>query len=339
MKAARYSGPGSLQIEQLDRPEIADGDVLLRMRACGVCGTDVKTYVRGHPLIQPGSVLGHEIAGEVVESNHPDFKVGQRVAVAPYAPCGECRNCRRGNHSLCTNRSDAYAQPGGFVEYIRIPRHLVDVGMIELPDDISFELATLAEPLACCIHGLNALQLQPDSSLLIIGDGPMGLMQAAIAPAYGVSKIILVGMTPHRLDYARGVADVVIDAANQDVMAEFRRHLPDGADGVMVSVASTGALDQGMQLAANGGSLNVFAGMPKDASFAFDLKRIHYDEVDVVGTFGFGPADFSRALELLTAQQERLDGLITHRVALEDTESALKAASEQVGVKSVIVSG
>ncbi len=330
-------GPGQLEIQELERPVTSEGDVLLRMRACGVCGTDVKTYLRGHPLIKPGSVLGHEIAGEVVESVHPDFTVGQRVAVAPYAPCGECRSCRRGRPSLCTNRGEAYVQPGGFSEYIRIPKRLVDVGMQELPADMSYELATLAEPLACCLHGLDALRLPANGTLLIIGDGPMGLMQAAIARAYNVSKVILVGMTPHRLEFAREVADVVIDGSQQDAVSEVLAHEPDGVDGVMASVASLDALEQGMRLVSSGGTLNVFAGMPKDASYAFDLKRIHYDEVSVVGTFGFGPDDFTKALSLLGEHGGRLEGLITHRADLIETEAALRAAGEQAGIKTVIL--
>src|SRR5690606_6694637 len=133
--------------------------VLVKVRACGVCGTDVKTYVRGHPRIQPGSVLGHEIAGEVVESRNSRFVVGQRVALGPYAPCGRCAECRRDRPSLCRNLGTAFAEPGGFAEYVKVPERLADLVMYTVPDSMTFELAALAEPIACCVHGLEALDL------------------------------------------------------------------------------------------------------------------------------------------------------------------------------------
>ncbi len=339
MKAARYLGPGRLEIEELEVPEVRDGDVLVRMRACGVCGTDIKTYVRGHPMFQPGAVLGHEVAGEVVESRHPDFAVGQRVVLGPYAPCGECGPCRRGHPSLCRNLGSAFAEPGGFAEFVRVPRKLADHVMHVLPDSLSFELASLTEPLACCVHGLEALQLGRGEPLLIIGDGPMGLMQAAIARSLGAGDVMVAGMTPHRLEYAARVADVVVDVAGDDEKLErqVRARWPEGPTAVMVSVASVAAAEQAIALVAKGGTVNVFAGMPKGETLALDLKRVHYDEVRVLGTFGYGPADFRRALDLLSASGGALAGLITHRVPLQDVEAALQAASRQVGVKTVVV--
>lgn len=337
MRAARYLGPGSLQIEDLETPRIGEDQVLLRMRACGVCGTDVKTYLRGHPLIQPGSVLGHEVAGEVVESAHPRFQAGDRVAVAPYVPCGECRTCVRGNPSLCTNRGGAFLQPGGFAEYLLVPKRLADVGMYKVPDGMPYELASLAEPLACCVHGLKALDTQPGGSLLIIGDGPMGLMQAALARSFGFDHVSLAGVTTHRLDFARTLADEAIDVSNEDAAAAVRRRNPEGVDAVLVSVASLEALEQAMKAVANGGTINLFAGMPKDAEFAFDLKRIHYDEVRVVGTFGFGLDDFAQAIDLIGEAGPQLQALVTERVGLEGVEAALQAAGRQVGIKTVVV--
>lgn len=339
MKAARYLGPGELVIEEVDVPSLGDGDVLVRMRACGVCGTDVKTYLRGHPMIQPGSVLGHEVAGEVVDSRHPRFGVGQRVALGPYAPCGECSACRRGHPSLCRNLGAAFAEPGGFAEFLRVPRGLADQVMHVLPDSMSYELAALTEPLACCVHGLEALDLPEGGSLLIIGDGPMGLMQAAIARTFGAGQVIVAGATSHRLRYAARLADSVVDVTRGSLEDFVRAQLPDGPDAVMVSVASLPALDQAMNLVAKGGTINVFAGMPKGETFPLDLKRVHYDEVRVVGTFGYGPADFARALALLAGPDLGLAELITHRVGLDDVEETLKAAGKQVGVKSVVVSG
>lgn len=339
MKAARYLGPGRLTVDEIEVPSVRDGDVLVRVRACGVCGTDVKTYLRGHAMFQPGSVLGHEVAGEVVASLHPDFVVGQRVALGPYAPCGACGPCLRGRPSLCANLGSAFAEPGGFAEYVRVPRGLADKVMHELPDSVSFELASLTEPLACCVHGLEALQLGGGDPLLIIGDGPMGLMQAAIARSFGASDVMLAGMTPHRLEYAARLADAVVDVSDPAVSLEEAAltRWPEGPVGVLVSVASVAAIEQAIRLVARGGCVNVFAGMPRGETLALDIKRVHYDEVRVLGTFGYGPQDFRRALDLLSGPDIGLAGLITHRVTLHEVEAALIAASNQVGLKTVVV--
>src|SRR5690606_8909936 len=230
MKAARYLGPGSLAIEDVPVPTIADGEVLVRVRACGVCGTDVKTYVRGHARIRPGSVLGHEVAGEVVESRHPRFAAGQRVALGPYAPCGRCASCRRGRYSLCSDLGAAFAEPGGFAEYVKVPERLADLVMFAIPDSMSFELASLAEPLACCVHGLEALDLPEGGSLLVIGDGPMGLMQAAIAPAFGAGRVVVAGATPHRLAHAAGFVHATVDVTATPLVEAARELFPDGPD-------------------------------------------------------------------------------------------------------------
>lgn len=337
MKAARYQGPGKLVVEDVEVPRIGDGEVLVRMHACGLCGTDVKTFVRGHALIQPGSVLGHEVAGTVEASNHPGFVVGQRVAVGPYAPCGRCDACLRGHPSMCTDLGSEYAEPGGFAEWIRVPRRLADQVMHVLPEAMPFEAAALTEPLACCVHGLRVAGFRPGASVMILGDGPMGLLQAALARAWGAGTVLVSGLTPHRLAFARGVADVVVDAGTEDLTAAVARWRPAGPELVMVSVASLDALRQAVALAAKAGSVNVFAGMPKGQTLELDLRRVHYDEVRVVGSFGYGPADFREAFELLAGGSLPLDGFVTHRVAISDVEAALRAAAEQRGIKTVVV--
>lgn len=337
MKAARYQGPGRLSIEDIDPPDISEGEVLVRMHACGVCGTDVKTFVRGHALIQPGSVLGHEIAGTVAASHNPGFDVGQRVVVGPYAPCNACDACVRGHPSLCANLGADFAEPGGFAEWIRVPRRLADQVMFVLPDDMAYETAALTEPLACCVHGFRVAGFRPGASVLIVGDGPMGLLQAGLARAWGAGSILLSGLTPHRLEFARGVADVVVDATKEDLDDAVKRWRPHGAETTLVSVASVDALKQAIALAAKGGTVNVFAGMPKDQTFDLDLRRVHYDEVRVVGSFGYGPADFREAFELLAEGRMPLEGFITHRVGIADVESALRAAADHQGIKTVVV--
>ena len=211
MKALRYFGPGKVAVEEMPAPAIGPDELLVAIAACGICGTDVKTYLRGHPKIPPGAVLGHEMAGTVIASNSARFAPGQRVVVAPYAPCLQCDTCRRGYFSLCDNLFAEYPDPGGFSELLRVPRRIVEQGVLALPDQLDDVTATLTEPLACCLHGLEAIDVQAGQSLLIIGDGPMGLLHALLARQLGVAPILLSGMTPQRLAFARQVADHVIE--------------------------------------------------------------------------------------------------------------------------------
>ncbi|MCC6804191.1 MAG: alcohol dehydrogenase catalytic domain-containing protein [Anaerolineae bacterium] len=307
------------------------------MKACGICGTDVKTYVRGHPLIPPGSVLGHEVTGVVIESLHPDFAIGDRVVAAPYAPCLSCEMCRRGHFSLCENLFESSMEPGGFAETIRVPKRIADQALLKLPDHLDFITASLTEPLACCFHGLEALDLQAGQSLLIIGDGPMGLLQAVLGKALGASPVILSGITPHRLSFARQVADVVIDASTQSLADELKTHVPAGVEKVIVSVGNADVVGEALQLVAKGGAVNIFAGMPKDATLWLPINRIHYDEVQIVGTFGFGPQHFRQALDVLAQSRAPLKELFTHTVSLDEIDAALQVASRYEGIKAVVV--
>ncbi|MCB9452813.1 MAG: alcohol dehydrogenase catalytic domain-containing protein [Anaerolineaceae bacterium] len=321
----------------MPEPICNDGEVLVAMRACGICGTDVKTYVRGHPLIPPGSVLGHEVAGVVVESRRPDFATGDRVVAAPYAPCLSCEACRQGHYSLCEDLFESSMDPGGFAEMVRIPRRIADQALFKLPDNLDFMTASLTEPLACCIHGLEALDLRAGQSLLIMGDGPMGLLQAVLGKALGASPVILSGITPHRLGFARKVADVVIDVSTQNLVDELKLHTPYGPEKIIVSVGNADVVQEALELVAKGGAVNIFAGMPKDAMLTLPVNRIHYDEIRILGTFGFGPQHFRQALDVLAQNDNVLKDMFTHTTSLDSIEDALQASSRYEGIKGVVL--
>ncbi len=339
MKALRYFGPGSAEIEELPTPELGPGEVLVAARACGICGTDVKTFKRGHLKIPPGDVLGHEVAGDVIASNSPDFVQGERVVVAPYAPCLTCESCKRGHFSLCENLFDTYLDPGGFAEQVRVPSRIVAQGLLHIPDGLDYATASLTEPLACCLHGLEAVNVQPGRSLLIIGDGPMGLLQAVLARYLGADPIILSGLIPHRLNVARKIVDVVVDVSDTDLSRVLAATTPGGADHVMVSVADVGVAQDALKLVRKGGAVNLFAGLPRDTIITLDPNRIHYDQVKILGTFGFGPDHFRRVADLLADGALDVSDLLTGRVALSDVKDALEAAGRFKGIKTVVMMG
>ena len=309
----------------------------MKVSACGVCATDIKTYLRGHPKIKPGTVLGHEISGVIVEANQAaDWQPGLRVAVAPYVPCFQCDQCQRGNFTQCDHLMDVLTDPGGFSEFVRVPAHIVKHGLVVLPDELSLVEATLAEPLACCIHGLEDLKVSSLDRVLIIGDGPMGLLQAEAARAMNVRQIIVVGKTPARLERAAKTADVVIHAGEMDVAAAVQAAAPGGADKVLISVGSAEVAQTAFQYVHKGGMVNLFAGLPKDAVLTVDPGQIHYDEVGFIGTFGFAPAHFKKAIEWLAQKRIHTEGIITATVPLSDARAAIRDVAEYRGIKSVI---
>jgi L-iditol 2-dehydrogenase len=337
MKVLRYYQPGKIEIEDQPEPEIKPGEILVKVSACGVCATDIKTYQRGHPKIQPGAVLGHEISGVVVKTNQVDqWQVGARVAVAPYCPCFQCEQCERENYTQCKSLMDEAVDPGGFAEFVRVPQRIVKYGLVELPDTLSLEEGSLAEPVACCLHSLIALDYQEKDTLLIIGDGPMGLLQAETARALGIQKIILSGAIPERLARAALVADVVIDSTKEDVGSVVQKVSPGGAQKVLVSVGNTEVAGLAFDCVQKGGSINLFAGLPKDARLMVNPAQIHYDEIRVLGTFGFNPSHFEKAVFLLAQRKINLTGIITAKAPLEQAKQTFKDVAEFRGIRSII---
>ncbi len=337
MKVLRYYEPGKVELEEAPVPEINSGEVLVNTKACGICATDLKTYLRGHPKIKPGAVLGHEVAGIIQESNNPRWKKGDSVVVAPYTPCEQCYQCKRGNYTLCEKLFDTGIDPGGFAEFFRVPQNIVNTGIHRLPEELDFTTASLAEPLACCIHGLETMNINADDTLLIIGDGPMGLLQAEVAKAMGVKNVVLSGMTPMRLKRAGRIADFVIDINQFDVLEEINKINPGGADKVMVSVGNIDVAESAFSLVNRGGTINLFAGLPKGKTIALDPNRIHYDEIKLLGTFGFAPQHFKKAIQLLADKKIHTEGIITATVPPEKSKEALDAVADYRGIKSIVV--
>ncbi|MGH9682996.1 MAG: alcohol dehydrogenase catalytic domain-containing protein [Candidatus Acidiferrales bacterium] len=322
-------------------PKVISGEVLVAVEACGICATDVKTFLRGHPKIEPRSALGHEISGIVVEA--PDstrWNAGMRVTVAPYVPCGTCVQCQRHRYSLCPNLFNDRLDPGGFSEFVRVPRRLASEGMIALPDFLPPGAGCFGEPVACCLHAFNSIQVKEGESLVIIGDGVMGLLQVEIGRWLGARPIILSGMTPDRLAKACGVADIVVDARQMDVAAVVLRETAgEGADKVLVSVADLRAAQAAMKLVRKGGSINLFAGMPAGSTLEVDMNRIHYDEVVLTGSFGFGPKEFRLATEMILERKIDVARLVTSYVPLDQTVNALEKLARQEGLKTIVLCG
>lgn len=337
MRALRYGGPGQLALEDMPRPVPKVGDLLVEIAACGICATDVKTFMRGHPKIKPGSVLGHEMTGIAATDAGP-IRKGNRVAIAPYAPCGKCRDCRRGQPLLCAFLFDRTPTPGGFSDFLNVPAELVADLVVNVPEKLSLVHATLAEPVACCINALERARVGDGDTVIILGDGPMGLIQAEAAKAMGAARVVITGMTPHRLAHARKFADDVVDvSAHPEVTVRLRQTLPQGADVVLVSIASPEAGTQAFDLVARGGVIDLFAGTPAGMRVSADAQLIHYEGVRLQGSFGFTPGQFRKAIDWLAAGRLVGADLVTGEVGMEGVPDALRNASRHEGIKTVMV--
>jgi len=337
MRGSLFHDLGKVTTEEIKEEELQEGDVQLRVNLCGVCGSDIKTFVRGTPYINPPAVLGHEVVGTVEKSKNTKWKTGDRVAVVHYLPCGSCEYCLTGKATLCPHMFERKISPGGFVEYLRIPKDLADRGTFKLSDGIDFEQVVLAEPLACCIHGIKKVGIPIGSTVQIIGDGPMGLLHAQAVRAYGASTVIMSGMTSERLKVGQEFADHIINANDTDVSTKVDEITEGkGPDVIIVAVASVPAARQAMEMVKNGGSVLLFGGFPKDSELSLDPNRIHYDEVKLVGSVGSLPEDFAMAVKLLESNQVKYESMLTNRYSLNQVPLALERGSNQKGVKSII---
>src|SRR5699024_7955337 len=306
MKSSLFYDLKEVSMEEIEEDPLESGDVRIKVDLCGVCGSDIKTYVRGAPYITPPAVLGHEVVGTVIDTKNKKWKKNDRVAVVHYLPCGSCDFCLAGKETLCPYLFDRKISPGGFSEFLRIPKDLADRGTFKIPDNINFEQAVLSEPLACCIHGAKKANISTGSYVVTSGDGPMGLLHAQNSRLFGASNIILSGMSQERLNVAEKFADNVINANESNVAEEVKKNTEGlGPDVVIVAVASVKAANQAIDIDQKGGTVLLFGGFSSNSELTIDPNRIHYDEINVIGSLGSTPSEFYLAFKFLI--DEKID--------------------------------
>lgn len=337
MKGAAAGQPGQVVLIDFSEPSALDQDVILSTSACGVCATDVK-------LVQKGAkdtrfALGHELVGKVIKtSSSLAWKIGQRVAVAPYLPCDQCYYCQHGQPGLCTHLYDISIMPGGMAERVLVPYELARRGMFTLQDELSDELAALAEPLGCVIKGLEDAHLQAGDTLVVIGDGPMGQLTAAAGKGLGCRTVIMAGMTEHRLKAADGLfADRTVDIRREnllEVVGEYTEKR--GADVVLTTVSSADTLADCIGLVRPGGWVNAFAGVPEGKPIELDVRKLHYQQYHLTGSSGLAPKNIKSALELLQSHTVDFSRVITARFPFPQVAEAVAYVEKQVGLKAMV---
>jgi L-iditol 2-dehydrogenase len=343
MRAAVLEDLNRLVVKEVPDPEIGPGEVLVRVRACAVCGSDVRIFHHGNPRVNPPQILGHEIAGDVVAVGPGvgRFKVGDRVATAADVPCGICEYCRSGMGNNCAiNYALGYQFQGGFAELLPLNQITVNYGPVHhIPDGMGYDTATLAEPLACCLNGLERSFLKPGESVLIIGAGPAGILLAEAATALGAALVILAQRSPARLELAKGFrADAFIATAEQDLVeAVMGLTGGQGVDIAITACASPEAQEQALAVVRPRGRVNYFGGLPRNSrTINLDSNVIHYRECYIHGSHGSVPRQHRVALDLLARGRVKTEGLITHRFPLERTAEAFAAQEQRRGLKVVV---
>lgn len=342
MKAGVLRGPDRLACEAVDDPKAARGDLIVRVRAATVCGTDIRIF-RGRKTagVRYPSILGHEFAGEIADTGgRPEYRLGDAVCVCPAIACGHCARCLRGHENICENLvAIGYQLDGAFAEYIRIPSRAVENGNVfRLPEGLEHERAALVEPLACVMNGQELAGVGMGDRVAILGSGPIGLLHVKLARLSGASRIIVSDPNPMRREAALAAgADAVVDPTSQDVRDAVRAATGgEGADRVIVAIGVPALADQALGLARPRGSVSLFAGFSVGEKATVDVNAIHYDELRVTGAFGLTRRQFARSLDAIATGRLDVGPLITHRFGLEDVTTAL-ATAEQGGAIKVVV--
>ena len=346
MKVARFYEPGDIRLEDMPEPTPGAGEVKLRVRACSTCGTDVKIFRFGHHHIVPPRVIGHEIAGEIVELGanvDTQWAVGDRVQVIAAIPCGQCDYCRRGWRTICPNQeSMGYHYDGGFAEYMVVPAKVLAVdGLNRIPAGLSYVEASIAEPLACVLNGQEIARVgKDDDTVVVVGAGPIGCLHVRLAKARGAHRVVLVELNPERLRMSaeRVHPDVAICSADVDAVDEVRKLTNgNGADVIITAAASGKAQEDALQMAARRGRISFFGGLPKDNPvIQLDSNLVHYRELTIVGVNGSSPAHNRQALELIASGAVPVADLVTHRMPLSDVPRAIQTVANGEAIKVTI---
>ncbi len=330
MRVAMYYSNNDIRLQELPRPVIGPGELLLKIHSSGICGSDVMEWYRIHkaPL-----VLGHEIAGEVVEVGVgvETFCLGDRVVATHHVPCLTCHYCRTGHETVCeTLRSGTNFHPGGFGEYVRLPAINVERGTWKIPAHVTYDLATFVEPLACVLRGQRLACLRPGASILVLGSGISGLLHINLAVASGAGLVVATDLSPYRLAAAKKFGASEALPANSDVPGHFRElNEGRGADLVIVCAGAEGAFRQAMAAVGRGGTMLVFAPTMEGVSLPLSINALFWRrDVTMTTTYAGGPGDCVTALDLIAHGRLNLEEMITHRFGLADTVLGSRLVAE-----------
>jgi L-iditol 2-dehydrogenase len=337
MHVAMYYNNSDVRIEEMPIPEINDNELLVKVQASGICGSDVMEWYR---IKKAPLVLGHEMAGDVVQvgKNVEKYKVGDRVFVSHHVPCNTCRYCLDDQHTLCDTLHSTNFYPGGFAEYLRVPEINVDRGVFLLPKEMSYDEGVFIEPLACVVRGMRIVGMKPGASVLVIGSGIAGLLHIKLARALGAGRVIATDIDGYRLKTAKKLgADMIINA-KENVTEKVKKY-NDGrlADIVVLCTGALPAVKQAINSVDRGGTLLFFAPTEPGVEIPFPLFDLWNKGVKMVSTYAGGPRDIADAIELIRFKKVTVTDMISHKLPLSEAAKGFKlVAQAQESIKVVL---
>jgi L-iditol 2-dehydrogenase len=338
MKAALYYDLDDIRVEEVPKPEIGSDEILVEMKACGVCGSDLmEWYLRSRAPL----VLGHEPTGVVVDVGDgvENFDAGDRVFVHHHVACLTCHYCIRGDYTMCEEFAQTNIHPGGFAEYFRVPAPNVQMDTLKIPNDLSFEEATLIEPIGCCLRASSKCDIQPGDTVGIIGAGPSGIIHIMLAKLRGAGQVIASDFVDYRLDAAKRFgADFMVNPQSENLVAKVRETTGGtGADVVIVTAPNIKALISGMEICRRGGTVLIFAPAEPEEVAHMKPHRLFFSETKVVTSYSTSHIETRRALRLISTGRIKADGLITHKFPLGRIQEAFTKASKDKECLKVVV--
>ncbi|OCG12049.1 zinc-dependent dehydrogenase [Gilliamella apicola] len=340
MKASVCYKQNDLRTEALPIPEISDNEVLIKMLACGLCGTDIQK-IRGDTVNKP-TVLGHEVVGEIVKKgkNVSKFEIGDRVITAIHVPCFTCHYCNKGHYTICEQFRTNNIDPGGFAEFIRIPELHLNHLTHKVSNNVTDEEATLIEPIACCLHGLKQADIRPNDSVLIMGAGTIGILHAQLAKIKGANKVIVSDMSKFKLQKALNVGcDYAINIKEKNIIDEVNKITDgQGVDVIVIAAGVSSLVADAVNMVRRAGKIIVFSGFDKNKLVTIDVSRFFKDEISIIGTYSVTPYEFPEALDLLEKRKLNTKEMITHVYPLNKLSEAIDISTnpEQPVLKVII---
>ena len=340
MKAVFIKEPNQVSVNDIPSPKIGGGDILVKMKACGLCGSDLEKVYGSYGVVS--NRLGHEPAGEIIAVGRDvkDFKVGDRVFVHHHVPCYSCHYCMHEDYTMCPDYQKSNIDPCGLAEIFLVPEWNVKrEGVIKLPDAISFEEAAMIEPLACCIRAINKADIIDIDDVAVIGVGPAGMMHILLAKAYGAKSVFALDINQFRLDFAKRMgAKLAIDTSQEDAVKTIRDATDGrGVDVAIVATSSTKAFLQALELTRSGGKVVLFGVPPKGSTAQLDVNRIFSNEIRLIPSLAASEIETRQALELIRSKRIDIKSIITHRFSLKRAAEAIKCAHEAKDAMKVVV--
>lgn len=340
MKAIYVKGPSKVEIKNVERPRVRDDDILVSMKACGVCGSDLEKIYGQYS--QPSTRLGHEPSGVITEvgSNVKEFKIGDRVFVHHHVPCYSCHFCLRGNETMCQKYSETNLNPCGLAEEFLVPGWNVSHGgVIKLPDNVSFEEASMIEPLACCIRAWNKIKFKQGDSVAILGAGPTGMMHVMLSKVFGMKDIFCFDINDFRLGFAKrlGITSEIRSSDPQAYQKILSGTNNRGVDVVIVATGSLGAIKQSVEIVRKGGTIVLFGVPTKDATISIDISKVYSKEITITPSYAASESDTNAAFSFISGKKVDVSTLITHRFDLLESAKALEYAHQGNDSMKIVV--